>query len=101
MFWSSSSSKRKSKERLFKQWVEHGDLSPEQAQVDLLAGEQGEKNKLADDEIQQREMRGYATLLDRDGTINLPVRYVVILLSIIAVLVIALSVVLTILITRS
>ena len=98
MFWSSS--KRKEKERLFKQWVKHGDLSPEQAQLDLLADERGDKNQLADDETQGRKMRGYSTLLERDGTINLPVRYVVILLSIIAVLVIALSVVLTVLIMR-
>ena len=99
MFWPLS--KRKSKERLLKQWVEHGDLSPEQAQLDLLAEEQVEKSQLADDETQGRKMRGYSTLLEKDGTINLPVRYVVILLSIIAVLVIALSVVLTVLITRS
>jgi hypothetical protein len=96
-----SSSKRKNKERLFKQWVDHGDLSPEQAQLDLLADELGEKNQLADDEAQHRKMRDYPTLLERDGTINLPVRYVVILLSIIGVLVIALSVVLTVLIMRS
>ena len=99
MFWSSS--KRKSKECLFKQWVEHGDLSPKQAQLDLLAEEQGEKNQLADDETQGWKMRGYSTLLERDGTINLPIRYVVILLSIIAVSANALSVVLTVLITRS
>jgi hypothetical protein len=99
MFWPLS--KRKSKERLLKQWVEHGDLSPEQAQLDLLADELGEKNQLADGEIQRQKMRDYSTLLERDGTMNLPVRYVVLLLSIIAVLVIALSVVLTVLITRS
>lgn len=99
MFWPLS--KRKSKERLLKQWVEHRDLSPEQAQLDLLADELGEKNQLADGEIQRQKMRDYSTLLERDGTMNLPVRYVVLLLSIIAVLVIALSVVLTVLITRS
>ena len=96
-----SSSKRKNKERLFKQWVDHGDLSPEQAQADLLGDELREKNVLGDDEAQHRKMRDYPTLLERDGTINLPVRYVVILLSIIAMLVIALSVVLTVLIMRS
>ena len=99
MFWSSS--KRKSKERLFEQWVEHGDLSPEQAQADLLADELGEKKQLADDETQGQKMRDYSTLSERDGTITLPVRHVVILLSIIVVLVIALSVVLTVLIMRS
>ncbi|MFC2032752.1 hypothetical protein ACFLUS_05315 [Chloroflexota bacterium] len=99
MFWSSS--KRKGKERLFKQWVGHGDLSPEQAQLDLLAEEQAEKSQLADDETQGRKIRDYSTLSERNGGITLPVRYVVILLSIIAVLVIALSVLVTVLIIRS
>ena len=96
-----SSSKRKNKERLFKQWVEHGDLSPEQAQADLLADGLAGKNELANDEIQPPKVRDYFTPWEGDGTITLPVRYVVILLSIIVVLVIALSVVSTILIMRS
>ena len=95
-----SSSKRKNKERLFKQWVDHRDLSPEQAQADLLGDELREKNVLDDDEAQHRKMRDYPPLLERDGTINLPVRYVVILVSIIGVLVIALSIVLTALVMR-
>jgi len=99
MFWSSS--KGKEKERLLKQWVEHGDLSPEQAQIDLLADELGEKNQLAENEAKHRKIRDYSTLSERDGTITLPIRYVVILLSIIGVLVIALSIVLTALIMRS
>jgi uncharacterized membrane protein len=103
MFWSSSKgSKRKENERLFKQWVEHGDLSPEQAQADLLSGELGEKDQFADEAIRSRGLiGGVGGLSDVDRTINLPVRYVVIMLSIIAVLMITLSVVLTILVMRS
>ncbi|MFC1982610.1 hypothetical protein ACFLV5_02345 [Chloroflexota bacterium] len=102
MFWSSSnSSKRKGKERLFKQWVEHGDLSPEQAQADLLADELGEKDQLADEATRSCGLRGFETLSDRDRTMSLPIRYVFVLLAVIAVLMIALSVVLTVLIMRS
>jgi len=70
MFWPLS--KRKSKERLLKQWVEHGDLSPEQAQLDLLTEEQVEKRQLADDEIQHRKMQDYSMLSEREG--NKPTR---------------------------
>ena len=90
----------KSKERLLKQWAEHGDLSSEQAQLNSLGEERSGEEDLDDDEIQRPKIRDYPALSERDRVVSIPVRYVVILLSIIMVLAIALSVVVTVLVMR-
>ena len=92
---------RKRKERLFGQWVERGELPPEEVPLDVLEEQPIEEADLAGDEIQQQKILDYSALNDLDrGIIRLPIRYVLILVSTIVVLLVALSVVSTILIIR-
>ena len=93
---------RKRKESLFKQWVEKADLSPEEVPPDLLGEQSAEETGLAAKDISPEGVPGYPASLDVDrGIVRLPIRYVLIGLSIIAFLLVALSVVITILIMRA
>ena len=93
---------RKSKDRLFKQWVKQADLPLEEVPPDLLhmqpaAGE----TDLADDSPIDRA-RQYQALIDIDrGMVRLPVRYALIWLGITALLLVTLAVLVTVLIARS
>ena len=93
---------RKRKQRLFNQWVEKGELSSEEVPADLLDEKPAGQADLAADDIAHERLTGYTTLKDIDrGMIRVPIRYVLIMLSIIASLLVVLSVLLTILIMRT
>jgi hypothetical protein len=93
--------KRKNKERLYKQWVKKGDLPIEEVPPDLLKNESHQEDGLPED-VTYEQVTEHTTTIDIDeGMIHLPVRYVFIGLSIIVFLLVAFSVVLTILITRT
>ena len=93
--------KRKNKDRLYKQWVKKGDLSIEEVPPDLLKNKPHQEDGLPED-VTYEQVTEHTTTIDIDkGMIHLPVRYVFIGLSIIVFLLVAFSVVLTILITRT
>ena len=93
---------RKRKERLVDQWVKQAELPPEEVTPDLLGEEPTEETGLAGDDIPREQLPYYAAMADIDrGMVRLPIRYVLIGLSIIGVLLVTLSVVITILIMRS
>ena len=90
--------RRKRKERLFEQWVERANLPPEEVPSELLGEQSAEE---VDFDISQRGIPGYTALIDVNGRmVRLPVRYVFLGLSIMALLLVALSIVVTILIVR-
>ena len=92
---------RKSKERLYKQWVREASLPIEEVPPDLLKKKSHQKTGLPED-VTHEQITEHTTTIDVDkGMIRLPVRYVFILLIIVILLLVALSVVLTILITRT
>ena len=93
---------RKSKERLYRQWVEKAELAPEQIPPDVLGEQSAEEAELAAEDIRRMGEPGYTASIDVDRRmVRLPLRYVLIGLSIIASLLVVLSVVITILIMRS
>ena len=93
--------KRKNKDRLYKQWVKKGDLSIEEVPPDLLKNKPHQEDGLPED-VTYEQVTEHTTTIDIDeGMIRLPLRYVFIGLSIIVFLLVAFSVVLTILITRT
>ena len=94
--------RRKRKERLFRQWVDQGALSSEEVPLDLLEEKSADEADLTLDEASQRKVPDYSALTDIDkGIIRLPIRYVLILLSIVAALLVALAVIITVLIMGS
>lgn len=93
---------RKRKERLYTQWVDHGDLSPEEIPSDLRDEQSAENTNLASDNIRRDQSPEYMTSIDEDRRmVRLPLRYVLIGLSIIISLLVLFSVVITILIMQS
>ena len=92
---------RKRKERLYTQWVEKSELAPEQIPPDVLGVQQAEETELAAEDIRREGVQGYTASVDVDrGMVRIPIRYVFISLAVIAALLVALSVLITILITR-
>ncbi len=92
--------KRKNKDRLYKQWVKKGDLSIEEVPPDLLKNKPHQEDGLPED-VTYKQVTEHTTTIDIDeGMIRLPLRYVFILVIIGVVLLVALSIVSTILITR-
>ena len=93
---------RKSKERLYTQWVDHDELSPEQIPPEVLGEPSAEEAELAAEDIRRVGVPGYTASIDVDRSmVRLPLRYVLIGISIIASLLVVLSVLITILIMRS
>lgn len=93
--------KRKRKERLFKQWVSQAELPPEEVPPELLGGHPAKETASAGDSLGEGSPE-YAAMADIDrGVVRLPVRYVFIGLSVIALLLVVLSVLITVLIMRS
>ena len=83
----------KSKQKLYRQWVERAGLPPEESMQ--------EPDSAAEDTAIE-EVPKYTAPIEIDkGMVRLPIRYLLLLLSIIVLLLVALSVVVTILITRS
>ena len=90
---------RKSKERLVDQWVKQAGLPPEEVTPELLGEQSAEETKLAGDDVPREQLPYHAAMTDIDrGMVRLPIRYVLVGLSIIGGLLIALSVLTTILI---
>jgi len=92
---------RKSKERLYKQWVKDADLPIEAVPPDLLKKKSHQDTDLPED-VTSEQASEHTISIDIDkGTIRLPIRYIFILLTIVVLLIVTLSVVVTILITRA
>jgi hypothetical protein len=92
---------RKRKERLYTQWVERSGLPPKEVPSDLLGEQPADETELASGEIPREKLPEYTALADIDsGIVRLPIRYILFGLSIIAFLLVALSVLITILIMR-
>ncbi|MFC1894111.1 hypothetical protein ACFLYR_08915 [Chloroflexota bacterium] len=92
---------RKRKEKLVNQWVSQAGLPPEEVTPELLGEKPTKEAEFAGDDI-TREQLSFDTAMthiDR-GMVRLPIRYVVYGLAVIAVLLIALSVIVTVLIIR-
>ena len=93
---------RRRKQSLFKQWVDKADLSPEEIPPELLDEQPTREIELADDDMPREQVSVHTAMIDIDrGTVRLPIRHVLITLALIAALLIALSVVITVLIMRS
>ena len=93
---------KKRKERLVNQWVKQAGLPPEEITPELLGQQSTKESRLAGDDIPREQLPYYTAMTDLDrGMMRLPIRYVLIGLSIIGVLLVTLSVVITILIMRS
>jgi hypothetical protein len=92
---------RKSKERLYKQWVRESSLPIEEVPPDLMKNKSHQETGQSED-VSYAQDNQYSTTIDIDkGMIRLPVQYVFIGLSIIVFLLVAFSIVLTILIIRA
>ena len=92
---------RKRKEKLVNQWVKQAGLPPEEVTPELLGEKPTKETELAGDDIPREQLPYYTAMTDIDrGMVRLPIRYVVYGLAIIAVMLIALSVVVTVLIIR-
>ena len=88
--------KRKRKERLFQQWVTQAELPPEEVPAEFVGG-----HPAGDSEGNNPGggLPEYTAMADIDrGMVRLPMRYVLIGLSVIALLLIVLSVLITVLI---
>ncbi len=93
---------RKRRESLFNQWVKQSGLPPEEVSLGLHDKQSTKETELANDDIPQERLSKYTAMTDTDkGMVRLPIRYVLLGLSVIGLLLVALSVVITILITRS
>ena len=93
---------RKRKERLVDQWVRQAGLPPEEVTPELLGEQFTEETGMAGDDIPREQLPYYTAMIDIDrGMVRLPVRYVFIGLSIIALLLVTVSVLITILVMRS
>ena len=88
-------------ERLYKRWVKEGDLPIEEVPPDLLRNKSPQKTGLPEDVTYEQVSKHTATIDVDNGMIRLPIRYVFILLIIVVLLLVAFSVVLTVLITRA
>ena len=92
---------RRSKERLVNQWVKQAGLPPEEVTPELLGEQFTKETGLAGGGIPREQLPYYAAMTDIDrGMVRLPIRYVIFGLSIIAFLLVTLSVLITILIMR-
>ncbi|MFC1871317.1 hypothetical protein ACFLYF_02820 [Chloroflexota bacterium] len=93
--------KRKRKERLFKQWVSQAELPPEEVPPELL-GVHPARDTGAVGDSPGEGLHESGAMMDIDrGIVRLPLRYVLIGLSVIAVLLVVLSVLITVLAMRS
>ena len=93
---------RRRKGKLFQQWVNQADLPPEEIPPEVLNGESAKETDLAPEDTAIEEVPKYTAPIEIDkGMVRLPIRYVLLLLSIIVLLLVALSVVVTILITSA
>ena len=82
--------------------MKQGGLPPEEITPELLGEQSTKESRLVGDDIPREQLPYYTAMTDIDReTVRLPIRYVLIGLSIIGVLLITLSVVITILIMRS
>ena len=92
--------KRKRKERLFKQWVKQAELPPEEVPPEVLGGHHAKETESAGDGLGEG-LPEYAAMADIDrGIVRLPLRYVLIGLSVIALLLVILAVLITVLIMQ-
>ncbi len=92
---------RKRKERLVGEWVKQAGLPPEEVTPELLGEQPTDETPLAGDDLAKEHLPYYTAMTDIDrGMVRLPIRYVLIGLSVIALLIVALAVVITILIMR-
>ena len=93
--------KRKRKEKLVNQWVKQAGLPPEEVTPELLGEKPTKETELASDDIPREQLPYYTAMTDIDrGMVRLPIRYVVYGLSIIVLLLVALSILITILIMQ-
>ena len=93
---------RKQKEKLASQWVKQAGLPPEEVTPELLGEQSTKEPGLAGDEVPSGQLPYYEARTDIDsGMVRLPIRFVLIGLSIIALLLVIVSVLLTILVMRS
>ena len=93
---------RKRKVRLYQQWVKEAQLTPEEIPADVLKEQPADRAHLAPDDIGDENISGYTETVDINrGMVRLSMRHVLVLLSTIAFLLVALSVLFTILIMRS
>ncbi len=100
---------RRRKTKLFKQWVEQTDLSPEDIPEDLtrskkerLYEQSAEETDLPSQEIPREEVPEYTALKDADkGIIRLKIRYFLFGVSLITLLLVILAVFITVIIMRS
>ncbi len=93
---------RRQKNKLFQQWVEQGALSPEEVSAESQSKQTDAGKDLASDDVSRGIVPEYTTNVGvNEGMVHLPVRYVIIGLSIITLLLVILAVALTILIMRS
>ncbi len=90
---------KRRKAKLFNQWVKESKLPPEELPTDLLSG-QSEKGTDDDIRLEMAATLGTKRVAVDNGIVHLPVRYVMTMVSIIAILLAVSSVVVTILITR-
>ncbi len=91
----------KRKQSLVNQWVKQSALPPEEVTPEMLGEKPTKETGLASDDIPREQMPYYAAMTDIDrGMVRLPIRYVIFGLSIIAFLLVALSILITILIMR-
>ena len=93
--------KRKRKERLFKQWVDQAELPPEEIPPEVLGEHPGREDEFAGGDVSREGLPHYAAMTDIDrGLVRLPIRYVLIGLSLIALLLVIVSVLVTVLIMQ-
>ena len=93
---------RKRKERLVDQWVKQAGLPPEEVTPELLGEQFTKETGMAGDDIPREQLPYYTAMTDIDrGMVRFPIRYVFIGLSIIALMLVTVSVLITILIMRS
>ena len=98
---------RRNKERLYKQWVESDGLSPNDVPQDIPGNKKGRLSRqsakdisYSSEDIQSEEVSRIRPQDLSGGLVLVPTRYIWLAASIIATLLIALSVVVTILVMR-
>ena len=93
---------RRKKVKLFQQWVNKADLPPEEIPPEVLNGESAKETDMAHDDITHQEFSGYPSPISIDrGVVRLPLRYVLLGLSVIALLLVTTTLLLTVLIFQS
>jgi hypothetical protein len=90
---------KRQRQKLFQQWVKQGELPPEEVSPE----QEGTEMDLDSDNVSRGRTSEYApNNIEVDGgTVRLPVRYVLIAISIVTLLLVTLSVAITLLIIRS